>query len=72
MTAGGLLHHLAAPVAAFLAALVIVHRHRLPLSTVAGAGAVPLTMPYGIGRLGRLLGGDGTWRTGEPSRTRRC
>src|SRR5450631_4697647 len=48
-----------------LAALVIVHRHRLPLSTVAGAAAVPLTIAYGIGRLGCLLAGDGTY--GRPT-----
>ena len=48
-----------------LASLVIVHRHRLPLSTVAGAAAVPLTIVYGIGRLGCLLAGDGTY--GRPT-----
>jgi phosphatidylglycerol---prolipoprotein diacylglyceryl transferase len=48
-----------------LAALVIVHRHQLPLDTVAGAAAVPLTIAYGIGRLGCLLAGDGTY--GKPT-----
>jgi phosphatidylglycerol---prolipoprotein diacylglyceryl transferase len=47
------------------AGLVIVHRHRLPLGTVAGAAAVPLTIAYGIGRLGCLLSGDGTY--GRPT-----
>lgn len=48
-----------------LAALVIVHRHQLPLSVVVGAAAVPLTVAYGIGRLGCLLSGDGTY--GKPT-----
>ena len=48
-----------------VAALVIVRRHRLPLGTVAGAAAVPLTIAYGIGRLGCLLSGDGTY--GRPT-----
>ena len=48
-----------------VAALVIVHRHQLPLGAVAGAAAVPLTLAYGIGRLGCLLAGDGTY--GKPT-----
>jgi phosphatidylglycerol:prolipoprotein diacylglycerol transferase len=48
-----------------VAALVIVRRHRLPLGVVAGAAAVPLTIAYGIGRLGCLLSGDGTY--GRPT-----
>jgi phosphatidylglycerol:prolipoprotein diacylglycerol transferase len=48
-----------------VAALVIVHRHRLPLGAVAGAAAVPLSVAYGIGRLGCLLSGDGTY--GRPT-----
>lgn len=47
--------------AALLAAFVIVHRHQLPLGIVASADAVPLTLAYGIGRLGCLLYGDGTY-----------
>jgi phosphatidylglycerol:prolipoprotein diacylglycerol transferase len=47
------------------AALVIVRRHRLPLGAVAGAAAVPLSVAYGIGRLGCLLSGDGTY--GRPT-----
>ncbi|ADG76546.1 prolipoprotein diacylglyceryl transferase [Cellulomonas flavigena DSM 20109] len=47
------------------AALVVIRRHRLPLEVVAGATAVPLTLAYGVGRLGCLLSGDGTY--GEPS-----
>jgi len=48
-----------------VAALVVVHRHQLPLGVVAGAAAVPLTVAYGIGRLGCLLSGDGTY--GKPT-----
>jgi len=48
-----------------VAALVIVRRHQLPLGVVAGAAAVPLTVAYGIGRLGCLLAGDGTY--GKPT-----
>ena len=48
-----------------VAALVMVRRHGLPLGVVAGAAAVPLTIAYGIGRLGCLLSGDGTY--GRPS-----
>src|SRR5450631_1673456 len=47
------------------AALVIVRRHHLPLGVVAGASAVPLTIAYGIGRLGCLLAGDRTY--GKPT-----
>ena len=53
---GGLIGGLAA-------ALVIARRHQLPLGVVAGAAAVPLTIAYGIGRLGCLLSGDGTYGT---------
>jgi phosphatidylglycerol:prolipoprotein diacylglycerol transferase len=48
-----------------VAAFVIVHRHQLPLGVVAGAAAVPLTVAYGIGRIGCLLAGDGTY--GRPT-----
>jgi len=48
-----------------VAAFVIVRRHQLPLGVVAGAAAVPLTIAYGIGRLGCLLSGDGTY--GRPT-----
>ncbi len=47
------------------ATLVIVRRHHLPLGVVAGAMAIPLTVAYGIGRLGCLLAGDGTY--GKPT-----
>lgn len=48
-----------------VATLVVVRRHHLPLGVVAGAAAVPLTLAYGIGRLGCLLSGDGTY--GRPT-----
>ncbi|WP_407343570.1 prolipoprotein diacylglyceryl transferase [Pengzhenrongella phosphoraccumulans] len=48
-----------------IAAVVIVRRHHLALGTVAGAAAVPLTVAYGIGRIGCLLAGDGTY--GRPT-----
>lgn len=48
-----------------IAALVVTRRHGLPLGVVAGAAAVPLTVAYGIGRLGCLLAGDGTY--GRPT-----
>ncbi|NMM33047.1 MAG: prolipoprotein diacylglyceryl transferase [Phycicoccus sp.] len=48
-----------------MASLVIVRRHQLPLGAVSGAAAVPLTIAYGIGRLGCLLSGDGTY--GKPT-----
>ena len=47
------------------AALVTIRRHGLPVGVVAGLAAVPLTVAYGIGRLGCLLSGDGTY--GRPS-----
>jgi len=48
-----------------VAAVVVVRRHQLPLGPVAGAVAVPLTVAYGIGRLGCLVSGDGTY--GKPT-----
>mgnify|MGYP001791265669 CR=1 FL=1 len=47
------------------AALVIIRRHQLPRGVVAGAAAIPLAVAYGIGRLGCLLSGDGTY--GKPT-----
>lgn len=53
----------------FLAGLavfvVISRRHRLPLPELAAVSAAPLSVAYGIGRLGCLLAGDGTY--GRPS-----
>lgn len=48
-----------------LAVLVITRRHGLPLGTVAGAMAMPLSVAYGIGRIGCFLAGDGT--QGQPT-----
>ncbi|NMR19493.1 prolipoprotein diacylglyceryl transferase [Cellulomonas fimi] len=48
-----------------VAGVVVIRRHRLPLGVVAGATAVPLTLAYGVGRIGCLLAGDGTY--GRPS-----
>lgn len=52
-------------VGGIVAALVVIRRHKLPLGVVAGAIAVPLTVAYGIGRLGCFVSGDGTY--GKPS-----
>ncbi len=48
-----------------IAALVMVKRQGLPLGTVAGAIAAPLSVAYAIGRLGCLIAGDGTY--GRPT-----
>lgn len=44
-----------------LAVVVISRRHQLPLAAVAGSMAMPLSVAYGIGRLGCFLAGDGTY-----------
>ncbi|WP_282007021.1 prolipoprotein diacylglyceryl transferase [Propioniciclava sinopodophylli] len=48
-----------------LAVVVMTRRHQLPLGTVAGAMAMPLSVAYGIGRIGCFLAGDGTY--GKPT-----
>jgi len=48
-----------------LAVVVITRRHELPLGVVAGAMAMPLSVAYGIGRIGCFLAGDGT--QGQPT-----
>ena len=48
-----------------LAVLVFTRRHQLALGTVAGAMAMPLSVAYGIGRIGCFLAGDGTY--GKPT-----
>jgi len=48
-----------------LAVVVISRRHKLPLATVAGSMAMPLSVAYGIGRIGCFLAGDGTY--GKPT-----
>lgn len=47
------------------AVIVVSRRARLPLGIVAGVTAAPLAFAYGVGRLGCLLAGDGTY--GAPS-----
>lgn len=44
-----------------LTAIVLARRYALPLSTLAGMAAVPLSLAYAIGRLGCFLAGDGTY-----------
>jgi phosphatidylglycerol---prolipoprotein diacylglyceryl transferase len=46
-----------------LAVLWVARRHRIPFAEMAGMAAVPLAVAYGIGRLGCLLAGDGTYGT---------
>lgn len=48
-----------------LAVLVIARRHQISAGLIAGLAAAPLAVGYGIGRLGCLLAGDGTY--GIPS-----
>ena len=43
--------------------VVIARRHRLPLAELAAVAAAPASVAYGIGRLGCLLAGDGTYGT---------
>ncbi|MGH3775964.1 MAG: prolipoprotein diacylglyceryl transferase [Pseudonocardiaceae bacterium] len=45
--------------------LVIARRHRLRVPELAAISVAPLSVAYGIGRLGCLLAGDGTY--GPPS-----
>ncbi len=45
--------------------LVLSRRHAIPKGTMAAMAAIPLAVAYGIGRLGCLLAGDGTY--GRPS-----
>lgn len=47
-------------VAAFL---VVVRRRHLPAAFVVDAAAIPLTLAYGVGRIGCWLSGDGTYGT---------
>jgi len=45
--------------------LLLARRHHLRLTQLAAASAAPLSVAYGIGRLGCLLAGDGTY--GRPT-----
>lgn len=47
------------------AAVVMCRRAELPLGPFAGIAAAPLSLAYGIGRIGCFLSGDGTY--GKPS-----
>lgn len=49
-------------IAAFL---VVIRRRHLPATTVIDAAAIPLTLAYGVGRIGCWLSGDGTY--GKPT-----
>lgn len=49
-------------IAAFL---VIIRRRHLPAALVIDSAAIPLTLAYGIGRIGCWLAGDGTY--GKPT-----
>ena len=51
--------------AGVVAVVVVARRRGLPLVLTAGLAAAPLSVAYGIGRLGCLLAGDGTY--GRPS-----
>ncbi|MGD8215422.1 prolipoprotein diacylglyceryl transferase [Aestuariimicrobium sp. Y1814] len=48
-----------------ISVVVMTRRHGLPLALVAGAMAAPLSVAYGIGRIGCFLAGDGTY--GKPT-----
>ncbi len=48
-----------------VAVVVLTRRHGLSLARVAGAMAAPLSVAYGIGRIGCFLAGDGTY--GKPT-----
>jgi len=45
--------------------LVIIRRRHLPAAFVIDAAAIPLTLAYGVGRIGCWLSGDGTY--GKPT-----
>lgn len=49
--------------AGLVAFVVMARRHDLPLGRLAAASVVPMSVAYGIGRLGCLLAGDGTYGT---------
>lgn len=46
-----------------LAVIAVVRAKRLPLGLIAGLVSAPLSFAYGMGRLGCLLAGDGTYGT---------
>lgn len=46
-----------------LAMAIVARRKGLPVRALAGLAPVPLSVAYGVGRLGCLLAGDGTYGT---------
>ena len=46
-----------------LAVVLVARRYGIALGQMAGIAAIPLAVAYGIGRLGCLLAGDGTYGT---------
>jgi phosphatidylglycerol:prolipoprotein diacylglycerol transferase len=52
-------------IAGVAAVVVMARRYRLPLVQLAGVAAAPLSVAYGIGRIGCFLAGDGSY--GQPS-----
>ena len=45
--------------------LIIIRRRQLPAAFVIDAAAIPMTLAYGVGRIGCWLSGDGTY--GKPT-----
>jgi phosphatidylglycerol:prolipoprotein diacylglycerol transferase len=52
-------------IAGVLTVVVMARRYELPLGPLAGIAAAPLSLAYGIGRIGCFLSGDGSY--GQPS-----
>ncbi len=52
-------------IAGVLSITVMARRYQIPLGEFAGMAAAPLSLAYGIGRIGCFLSGDGTY--GKPS-----
>jgi phosphatidylglycerol:prolipoprotein diacylglycerol transferase len=52
-------------IAGALTVVVMARRYALPLGQLAGVMAAPLSLAYGIGRIGCFLSGDGSY--GQPS-----
>lgn len=50
-------------IAGTIAVLIVARRHAISTGAMAGMTAIPLAVAYGIGRLGCLLAGDGTYGT---------
>lgn len=52
-------------IAGVVTVVVMARRYELPLGQLAGIAAAPLSLAYGIGRIGCFLAGDGSY--GQPS-----